>query len=224
MREIIEHINSKISEIGLFPIRFGLCEIIKRTLDETSTSFPAEFCSGEYTQVSDFERGGTVYHRLTGDITSTEADEESSVSCDPFIERTYPMRTVGVVPKNENSATQDSKIAELLARKISFSNNKALRQAINADSVSIEIKSISTDRNKIWEEEYSNIPMSIPFESIYLAIDYNIIITGNNSCFPEYECGSDTPPNLCPTITEIDGGDSEGEFETINGLLDACTS
>lgn len=184
MKEIIDHINSKIEEINLFPRRFGLCEIIKK--DETS--FPAEFCSGEYKQVSDFEQGGTVYHRLTGDITSSEADEESSVSCDPFIERTYPMRTVGVIEKKNNDAYEDYDIAELVARKISFLNNKTLRTLLKVDSVSVEIKSLSADRNKIWNEEYSKIDISIPFESIYFAIDYNIIVTGNNSCFQKYEC------------------------------------
>ncbi len=220
MKVIIDYINYKIEEMNLFPVRYGLCEIIKNPTNETS--FPAEFCSGEYKPVN-FENDGTVYHRLTGDITSQETDEESSVSCDPFIERTYPMRTVGVVPKTENNAYQDSNIAELLARKITLSNNRTLRQALKADSISIEIKNISTDRNKIWGEEYTKIDMSMPFESIYLAIDYDVIITGNNSCFPEYECGS-APAELCATIIEIDGGDSLGEFANINGLLDGCTS
>jgi hypothetical protein len=181
MKLIIDHINSKIEEIGLFPFRFGLCERIK----ELERVFPAEYCKGEYKQVSDFDKGGTVYHRLTGDISSSEADEESSVSCDPFIERTYPMRTVGAVKKGNYT---DLEIAEFIAKKISFINNKALRAALSADSVSVEVNGFSTDRDKIWSEEYTGVEMKMPYEYAYVAIDYDIIITGNNSCFPNSEC------------------------------------
>ncbi len=181
INQIVDHLNTRLEELEVFEVSFGLCEIIKKN----DTSFPAEYSNGEFKSVSDFE-GATVYHRLTGDITSSEADEESSVSCDPFIERNFPMKLVGVVKKT--CGYNDNEIALFVANKINFSNNKVLRTALKADVVSVEIKNISTDRDKIWNDEYKGIEMKMPYENIYLAVEYNIVITGNSSCFPTYEC------------------------------------
>lgn len=184
---IVPYINTRIESLNLFKDRFELCERIK----DGEVVFPACYIGkGEYKQVSDFDKqDGTIYHRQTGEVSSQESDEESTVSCQPFIERTYPMRTVGIIKKTSYSAYEDSLIAEYVSNAIEFINNKSLRQALKADVIGVEVKSISTDREKIFKEEYEGVDKTIPYEYIYFAIDYNIKITGNVSCFATSTCG-----------------------------------
>lgn len=182
---IIPYINTRIETLNLFSRRIGLCDVIKKG----EASFPAEYCEGEYKQVSDFDQEtGTVYHRLTGDISSAELDEENTVSCTPFIDRTYPTRLVAVIKKSELNAYSDSQMAEFISNAIAFRNNKSLCISSGADTISVEVKSISTDREKIFSEEYKGVENKIPFEYSYIAIDYDIKISGSVSCF-NLPCG-----------------------------------
>lgn len=190
LEEIIPNINSKIEALNMFSMRYGLCDIIAK--DEKT--FPAEYCNGEYKQVSDFDlHKGIVYHRLTGDITKEELDEESTVSCDPFYSTTFPLRTVCSIKKSlikgiGNDAYLESKIGSNIANAIAESNNRALRILLRADNVSFNVNSIKVDRDEIFKEEYSGMDNFMRYEFLYIAIDYEVVVTGNISCFELYNC------------------------------------
>jgi hypothetical protein len=188
---IIPHINTKIEALNMFGRRFGLCEIISKD----GKTFPAEYCNGEYKQVSDFDlHKGIVYHRLTGDIEKEELDEDSTVSCEPFYSTTFPLRTVATIKKSHvkgigNDAYLENKIAQNISNTIAESNNKALRMALRADSVSLEISGVKINRDDIFKEEYSGFDDNfMRYEFLYVAIDYDVIVTGNVSCFDLYDC------------------------------------
>lgn len=188
---IIPHINDKIEALEVFEKLFGLCEIIEKD----GKNFPAEYCKGEYKQVSDFDLyKGLVYHRLTGNPSKEEAEEEASVSCDPFYRTTFPIRTVACIKKSliksiGNDAYLENKIAHNLSNVLAETNNKALRQALRADSISIEIDSTILNRDELFGEEYDGFDNNfIRYEFLYIAINYNVIVTGNVSCFEEYQC------------------------------------
>lgn len=187
---IIPAINDKIETLEMFSTRFGLCDIIAKD----GKTFPAEYCNGEYKQVSDFDlHKGTVYHRLTGPIGKEEAEEETSVSCDPFYITTFPLRTVACIKKSiikgiGNDAYLEGKIGQNISNVIAETANKALRILLRADTVTLEVTSIETDREKIFNEEYSGTENFMRYEFLYIAIDYNVIVTGNVSCFELYDC------------------------------------
>jgi hypothetical protein len=191
LEAIIPHINSRIETLGLFNTRFGLCDIISKE----GKTFPAEYCKGVYKQVSEFDlHKGTVYHRLNGNISKQEEEEESTVSCDPFYITTFPIRTVVCIKKEHikgigNDAYLENKIAQNISNVISETNNKSLRIELHADSVSIEVNEISTNRDEIFREEYTGFDSSfMRYEFVYVAIDYNVIVSGNVSCFELYNC------------------------------------
>lgn len=191
LEEIIPNINAKILTLSMFKKQFGLCEIIAKD----GKTFPAEYCNGEYKQVSDFDlHKGIVYHRLTGNISKEEEEEESTVSCDPFYITTFPLRTVASIKKSlikgvGDDAYLENKIAQNIANKIAETNNKALRTLLKADSVSFEIKSIKTNRDEIFKDEYSGYDNNfMRYEFLYVSIDYDVIVTGNVSCFEFYDC------------------------------------
>lgn len=182
LSEIVEHINTKISTLQLFEKTYGLCE----TITKDGKSFPAEYCNNEYKQI-DFDRyKGVVYHRLIGNISTEELDEEQAVSCDPFYQRTFPFRTICVIKKSQlgidNDAYLESRLAQDLLVTIGETNNKELRQTLRVDSVVFEVINLITDREEIFESEYSGIENFFRYEYAYIAIDYNIIVSGSFSC------------------------------------------
>jgi hypothetical protein len=186
---IIPYINGKIETLEMFSKFHGLCEIIKKD----GKSFPAEYCNGEYKQVSEFDKNrGVVYHRLTGSIAKAEAEDDTSVSCDPFYETTFPLRTVVCIDKKflkgiGDDAYLENKIANNIANLLS--GNKTLRQDLRADTVIFEVEEIITDRDEIFSEEYDGFEENfIRYEFLYIAINYNVKVTGNVSCFEEYNC------------------------------------
>lgn len=186
---IIPYINDKLETLNMFEKLHGLCDII----NQDTKSFPAEYCQNEYKQIEFDKHRGTVYHRLTGNISTEEDDEESTISCDPFYIRTFPVRTVLGIHKKYlknlgNDAYLENKIVHNIIRTVAESNNKILRILLKADSISFEINSCSVNRDEIFDDEYSGIENFIRYEFLYVAIDYDIIVSGNVSCFKLYDC------------------------------------
>jgi hypothetical protein len=190
LEAIIPHINQKIETLNMFPKLFGLCE--KITVG--GKSFPAEYCNGEYKQVSDFDlHQSSIYHRLLGPIQMEEADEDEAVSCDPFYNRIFQLRAVAVIQKSRlkeigNDAYLENKIGQNLANVISKGNNKSLRIELSVDTVIMEIDSVNTDREEIFRQEYSGIDQFMRYEYLYIAIDYTVTVTGGMGCFSQYGC------------------------------------
>jgi hypothetical protein len=187
---IIPYINEKIETLEMFSKFHGLCEIITKD----GKSFPAEYCNGEYKQVSEFDKNrGVVYHRLTGNITKAEAEDDTSVSCDPFYEMTFPLRTVVCIDKKflkgvGNDAYLENKIAHNISNVIA-GTNKTLRQDLRADSVEISVENNILNRGELFSEEYEGFEDNfIRYEFLYIAINYNVVVTGNVSCFEDYVC------------------------------------
>lgn len=190
LNNIITYINGKIGELNMFKDIRGLCELIQ----VDGKSFPAEYCNNEYKHLDFDFKGSLVYHRQTGQAGIGEADEEQAISCDPFLEKTYPMKTILYVKKDvfgsdNNDAYVDSKIAENVLNAIYTSNNRTLRNEISVDSISVNVTSVSTDREEIFNDEYPNAEkMVIPYEYAYVSIEYDIVVTGQLSCFNSYTC------------------------------------
>jgi hypothetical protein len=184
LNTIIGTINTRIEGLNLFGQIYGLCSQITRD----KKTFPAQYCNGEYKQVSDFDlHKGIVYHRQTGEISLEEIEEEQIAANDPFYQRTFPMRVVAVIKKDllgiDNDAYSESRVAQDFLSVIARTNNKALRESLRVDSVVFEVESITTDREDIFKEEYTGFESNFfKYEYLYIAIDYNILVSGSLSC------------------------------------------
>jgi hypothetical protein len=187
VEKIISHINNNLKELNIFSSLFGLCEIISKD----KKSFPAFYCNNEYKQVSDFDKqNGTAYHRLIGSIKISESESELD-GCTTYAERAYPMRLVVCVKKSvykNNDAYIDMDIAENIGSVISFQNNKQLRNELNASVVSVLVKSINTNRDQIFRDEYKGYEMFIDYNYSYISIDYEVKISGDLSCYLNQGC------------------------------------
>jgi hypothetical protein len=184
LNTIIGTINTRIEGLNLFGQIYGLCSQITRD----KKTFPAQYCNGEYKQVSDFDlHKGIIYHRQTGEISLEEIEEEQIAANDPFYQRTFPMRVVAVIKKDllgiDNDAYSESRVAQDFLSVIARTNNKALRESLRVDSVVFEVESITTDREDIFKEEYAGFESNFfKYEYLYIAIDYNILVSGSLSC------------------------------------------
>jgi hypothetical protein len=174
---LLTDINTKLSAMNIFSTVFGLCEIITKD----GVSFPAQYCNNEWKQVSDFDKNnGTIYHRLTGQISISQDDEESTSGCDIYTTRDYPMKMVVCVKKNiysDNDAFVEQRIAENIQSVIEDVDSKALRQALSADQIRVSVRNINVLRDSVFSLEYKN-----------LSIDYVISISGNLSCYQTQGC------------------------------------
>src|SRR3972149_5098928 len=207
---VLSYINGRIAALNTFADIKGLAEIIKDEGGGVSTSFPAIYCAGEYKDVSDFDiKKGVIYHRKTGAVSVSSSDEQAISGCDTFQTYTFPMRVVAVVKRNvltkkNDDAFIDDKLTHNLRSAITTTNNAALNTSLKADNVSINITSILTDRYTIHDQEYSGMDMKIGFEYAYLAIDYEITISGSAECFENFDCESTSIPLFCDPVTILD--------------------
>lgn len=185
LNTIIVTINTRISTLNLFEQVYGLCNQITKE----DKKFPAQYCNGEYKQVSDFDlHKGIVYHRQTGAISLDQIEEESISDNDPFYQRTFPLRVVAVIKKSllpiENDAYMESRVAQDFLSVLAQANTKALRQGLGVDGVTFEVENIITDREEIFKDEYSGFEKDFfRYEFLYIAIDYNVLVSGSISCF-----------------------------------------
>ena len=177
LSEVINFIDSKLALIGYMPNSKGLIE--KHKIEELN--IPAEFCNGEWKAVdieTDF-----IYHRKIGSVSITELEEEQSTSCSPWQEKGYPMRLVFCIKKSNlnNSINDPESVGEDISNAIHTLNNKQLAISLKADTVQIIPLEINDNVYDAYDEEFGLTNYPIDYALLY--VDYEIKITGSNSCF-----------------------------------------
>ena len=186
IKEIIEHVNTQLETLNFVKQTKGLCQTIKRQVKDEELAFPAEFCNGEYKSISDFDfKQGLAYHRLNGDVINEEQEDAPS-GCDIFVERSYPLKLVGVVKKSlvgTKDQYTDVETTETVINTIQQRNVLTLAKSINADEVDIVVNGYNVDRYSVHDEEYENIEMKIGFEYVYFSIDYSAVVRADITCF-----------------------------------------
>lgn len=183
--DIIVHINNKIKDLRIVSKLFGLCELVGEELKS-----PAEYCNGEFRSVADFDfYNGVVYHRIIGDTSVSEDEDEDVSGC--FSMKTFrvPMRTCIIIKRKGNYA--DLSVGQTVLSAISFTNNKDLRIALGADTVVVESRTIILDKERLLEEEFEGQDISLGYEDLFVGIEYDIVITGAASCIEKYGCKRD---------------------------------
>lgn len=183
MVEIVDYINSKISELNLFNSTYGIAELV----EVDGKTFPAIYKNKSFIPVSDFKES-QVYHRLTGNISINEVD--SSVNgCDIAIEKNYPMRAVFYIDREACYSSYENELllSESIEKLISFSSNKPMENELKLLNVSVVAKSIILDRTLLHKNEF-NMSQKIGFEKLFFAIDYSIITQGQISCQSLINC------------------------------------
>lgn len=178
LKEIIEYIDCRIKELSFDISINGLCEIIKKE----KLSFPAKYEKKDYKKVLDIDvKNGICYHRLRAAITETDSDD-SITGCDFMISRIYPCRFVFIVKKQNHDQYEDSRIANLVSKKIAIDNPKTLRLSLKTDTIDVTIRSINISREEVFSQEIKGVDMFIDYEYSVIGIDYDINVIADSSC------------------------------------------
>ncbi len=182
LKEIIDYINCKLIPLKITGKPFGLCEIIKNG----ELSFPAIYDLGEYKKIHDIDfNDGVIYHRIRSQYTESNNDEASTTGCDKYIDRTYYLRCVVICRKNIKGDNQysDEKIASIISKNINFRNDRELRISLKIDSIDVNISSFNTNRDEVFSQEFKGLEQFINYEYCLIAVDYNLVIGSDISCF-----------------------------------------
>lgn len=179
LSSVISYIDSKLSALGYMPLMYGLVDRIRVDGKE----LPAAYCNGEWNHLEDFTNG-FVYHRIIGAVSSEDIEEEETVSCQGYLEMTYPMRLVFLRCQEsfENNIYASEKVLNELMQAVRIKNNKELSISINADVVESFANEGSNNLYEVYESEYQGTT-TIPLGYIMVSVDYNITIQGAISCF-----------------------------------------
>ncbi len=200
---IIAYVNSLIEPLEHFSKVHGLAELIE---DRDGNSIASIYThSGEYEPVNneDFD-DGVLYHRDNGPWTQEETDTFAFPKL--FYNRTFPFKLVGVVLKDilkEDDKYIDDKISENIVAQISAKTTASLATSLNAQSATVEITSVSTDRKDIQSTEWDNTIKLDP-KYLVISVEYNVVVTASKKCFEIFTCDEQTIANF-NKCTVIDG-------------------
>lgn len=185
IEDVIKYINTRIKELQIVSKTFGLCELIGEELKS-----PAEYCNKEFKSVADFDFfKGLVYHRIVGEVSVTDVEEEEVTGCFAMKSFRVPIRSCIIIKRKGNYS--DLMAGQTVLSAISFTNNKDLRIALGADTVAVESKTILLDKERLLSEEFDNQDIKLDYEDLFVGVEYDIIITGAASCIEKYGCKRD---------------------------------
>lgn len=183
IKEIISHINSKITETGYFTKVFDLCEL-KEVGDKTA---PKYYCSnGEWKEVFnvDYEKGLT-YIRKDGDITIDNGEQVTG--CDTPLNVDVKLKLIVALKKVPSEIVDDNyssdRAALLLLNILQRTNSKELRTVIKARTASILITSYTTDNYEILNSEFKKFDIKdLPSKYSFIMANINVKVLASLNC------------------------------------------
>lgn len=182
---VISFIDNKLSESGIVNNAKGLAEL---KLIDSDNKTPSTFCLGEWTAINIDEK--FTYHRINGDISFEELDDEQAVSCEPWISASIPMKFVICKSKVNltNTIFDALNVSVELSMLLQTLNSKSLAIQIGADTITITPQNSDTDSYSVYDSEFKL--EQYPEDYILVSIDYTIEITGSHKCINK----------ICPSV------------------------
>lgn len=204
MRDItVDYLNILIESLGIFSERKGICVIEEIRSGDSVITAPVYYNGGGDSEPIDLDFNSAIlYHRVNGNISRTQ--EDSDTGCGTNIIETSPMRLVCYFPKSvyqTDNANIEGKVAHNISNLIGQSNIKSLATTLQVDYVNVNVDSIILNKRDVFNSEFSGVEYTVPSNYCLIAIDYDIEIGGDESCFLNYGC-DDTPINLQTLIDE----------------------
>ncbi len=185
IKSTIQYINSQLSTLDIFSKPNELTTQIRKL----GKVYPGIYEGNEIDEINlDFSLA-SVYHRMTGEI-EVEQTEDDTTGCDEKLTETYPMRLVCYFPKTafDNDAYVELKVANNIKKVLANSNILSVANDFGLYSVETNVKSLQTDAFEVWKNEFDGIDFRVPSSYCLISIDYDIILTGNLTCFHQYVC------------------------------------
>ena len=196
LKNVIEDINNRIAELGVFDTIHDLCDLIHENQIDTNSGevldnemvFPAYYTSNsQYTNVAIDSNKSVCYPRRAGQVNIDESDDYD-IGCDVQLTVTYPVRYVGIIYKcDKQDAYRNEKQVMNIIHAISQFDNRKLCAELSVDSVRVKTNAYNTDRYEVINQEFQNVDFDVPFDCVVFALDIDIIIISSKDCWINYE-------------------------------------
>ena len=188
LQSIIDYLTIKLQALKIADV-YGLGELV---VDQDSEKPALYTGSGQYQSLVNFDNhNGLMYFRLVSPVSNAIA--ESQIGGDEVFQRTYNLRVIAYVNKevyNTDNNYIDDKIAHNIQLAIDNEDDGLLSTSLGAQTATIQTTSYETNRRNVSDGE--SLGFDIPFNYVFLALDFNVIIIGSQDCFNTYGC-NDTP-------------------------------
>lgn len=188
LQSIIDYLTIKLQALKIADV-YGLGELV---VDQDSEKPALYTGSGQYQSLVNFDNhNGLMYFRLVSPVSNAIA--ESQVGGEDVFQRTYNLRIIAYVNKdvyNTDNNYIDDKIAHNIQIAIDNEDDGLLSTSLGAQTATIQTISYETNRRNVSDGE--SLEFDIPFNYVFLALDFNVIIIGSQDCFNTYGC-NDTP-------------------------------
>lgn len=190
----------------MFKELFELATMQTDVRDGKEITYPAVYdTKGQLVKAIDVDRTkGLLYHRKIGKVRNQETEKESA--CGVTYRRVYPMRIVAFFPKNilgTDDKYIEEKVFENINSAIAVSNPKTLRNQLKLELVNVQTRSQDDDRNRVLKEEIKGMTLNLQSSMGVVAVDYDIILEGDERCFTQWSCGDEGIIFECPTLCEL---------------------
>ena len=204
IHETIAYINGLLKPLGLGANIYSLAELeVVEDRNGEERRVPLVYLSnGDFEEV-DYE-STCIYHRLTGEIARVEEDELVTTGCGEGMVQSVGVRLVCFFDKDIYHTEDNNivhKVGNNIANTISSNNITSLSNSLQVDYVEVEVTAIETLKRVIFDEEFDGIDYTLPSGIGLVAVDYEIRIGGDKSCFVNYGC-NDTNLNITALIIE----------------------
>lgn len=190
---IITYLQLIVEPLGLFSKVGGLYELYTDSQDRI---YPVEYKgSGNYDYGTnyDFFASQSYFRQLT---PYTQSNFDSLIGGETGIERIYNLRLVGIANKDvygDDNAYIADRILTNVSTALGFDDAApVLQQGLQAESVVIEIINTSYNNKETLDQEVTDTRFkNIPFDKVFIAVDFTVTVSGPLSCFNLCLCGED---------------------------------
>ena len=189
--------NDRIDALDIFEVIHPLCHQVQRNAIDEETKqvtdtievFPALYVSnGEFDNVLWDSQKSVCYLRRNG-VVNIEENEEYEVGCEKGIIRTFPIKIVGLIYGcDTDDSYRDEKQVENIIHAIQYKDNKALDIALDLESIRVKIINYNVNRYEVVANEFQNVELTVPFESIIFELNIEIIIESETDCWESFDC------------------------------------
>ena len=204
IHQTVDYLNGLLKAVGVTNNYYGVAELeVVEDRSGNEREVPLVYTSrGNYDEV-DFE-SKSLYHRVTGDVSRDTDEDILTTGCGLGIIEVAPMRLVCFFDRDlykTDDANIVHKVGMNIANTISSSNIKSLATALQVDYVEVVVTGININKKSIFDEEFIGVEYNLPSDLGLVAVDYEIRVAGDESCFVSYGC-NDTPLNITALIVQ----------------------
>lgn len=194
-KQIIENITSKIAELEVFETIHGLTHMVEEYVTDKETGeitdtvmvYPACYISnGQFMNVDFDQMKNTCYIRRNGQVTISE-NEDYEIGCENSQILTQPFKLVCLIYNQDaDDEYRDEKQIANIINSIQEIDNRQICAEMSIDSIRTRNTGWNVNRYEVVRGEFQNVAIEIPFESLIVSVDFEVIMEISKDCWSNF--------------------------------------